>query len=294
MVKVYHLKKLIPDSKMRTLGNTYVDRKQIKLFIDHDADVYNEDNKLLMKFRKTHLPSKKMNTFYDNVIRFANLKTNNRGSASGSTRKNVRDNPKIATNIIGYFDKLSPMQKMLMRRKYTQKKLSSLRETRFLYEHPEKYKKLIPFITEIDRAYKQLVPDHYKKQKKKADETHFRIGKTAFTTITTNVNYQTTIHTDKGDDSDGFGNLIVIDKGEYTGGEICFPQYGVGVDIRAQDVLFMDVHQWHGNLPIKKKSPDATRLSVVCYLRRRVWEQSRGKSKDFFKRQTRKIRRLKY
>jgi hypothetical protein len=42
---------------------------------------------------------------------------------------------------------------------------------------------------------------------RQANETHFRIGKTAFTTITTNVNFQTTVHTDKGDDAEGFAVL---------------------------------------------------------------------------------------
>ena len=112
------------------------------------------------------------------------------------------------------------------------------------------------------------------KQLKKANETLFRIPKTSFTTITTNVNFQTSVHKDKGDDEDGFGNLSVIENGKYNGAETCFPQYGIGVDVRNGDILFMDVHEWHGNLPMVYKSKDAIRLSIVCYLRYKVWKNT--------------------
>ena len=125
-----------------------------------------------------------------------------------------------------------------------------------------------------------MTPEEYKLQRKKANETHFKIPNTSFTTVTTNVNYQTTTHTDKGDDDEGFGNLAVIERGKYTGGETCFPQYGVGVDVRNGDVLFMDVHQWHANTPIIEEKKEAekpnkfkldySRLSVVSYLRKNM------------------------
>ena len=82
-------------------------------------------------------------------------------------------------------------------------------------EFPEKYKKTIPLLKEINKLYKELAPTHYKKQYKKAKETFFRIDNTAFTTVTTNINFQTTVHTDKGDDVEGFGNLVTFQKGDY-------------------------------------------------------------------------------
>lgn len=136
------------------------------------------------------------------------------------------------------------------------------------------------------------MPDHYKRQHRKAKQTYFKIADTAFTTVTTNVNYKTAIHTDRGDDAEGFGNLVVIERGKYTGAETCFPQYGVGVNVRTGDVLFMDVHEWHGNLPIRLENKDAVRLSIVCYLRHRLWEKTRGKTKKFMKRHVATYRRL--
>jgi hypothetical protein len=141
--------------------------------------------------------------------------------------------------------------------------------------------------------YKQLVPDKYNKQKKKAIQTPFRIANTSFTTITTNVNFQTTVHTDKGDDLEGFGNLVVIENGNYIGGETCFPQYGIGVDVRNGDIIFMDVHEPHGNLPIQLETSESKRLSIVCYLRKSIWEQTKGKTRKFMEKQNKTMKNIK-
>ena len=290
-VDVYVVKKIIPDEKIPALKNTYVKPSQIKLIIKKDADVFDESGELLLRFRKDKLSKTHADEFYDNVINFARKSTNNRGSASGSGTKNVWSNPKIMTNIIGYFDTLSPKQKQLLRLQGRTLRVP-VRPTRFVADYPDKFEKLVPLVKEIDKYYKQYTPEQYAKQRKKANETHFKISGTAFTTITTNVNFRTTIHTDTGDDAEGFGNLAVIERGTYEGGETCFPQYGIGVDVRTGDVLYMNVHKAHGNLPMKNKSADATRLSIVCYLRKGVWERTRGKSRKFFETQVRTIRRI--
>jgi hypothetical protein len=278
-VTIYYLDKDISNEKMEKLSNTYVKRSQISLIIDNDADVYNADGtKLLIRFRKNKLSDKKIKDFYDNVIKFAVGRTYNRGSISGSTRKNVRENPGIMTNILGYIDGFSPNQKKTITTKNI-RSLLDVRETRFTMTYPENFKKSIPFIQEIDKYYKKYIPKCYAKQRKKANQTPFKIPNTAFTTITTNVNLQTTIHRDRGDDIDGFGNLSVIENGKYTGGETCLPQYGVGVDVRTGDILFMNVHEWHGNLPIKLEASNTKRLSIVCYLRTNLWNKTKHMTK---------------
>ena len=289
-ITIYYVDKDISNEKMENYKNKLVKPNQINLIIDDDADVYTKEGKLLLKFRKNKLPDKDVNDFYDNVIQFALKKTNNRGSASGSTKKNVYENPKIMTNIIGYFDKFSPKQKFLLKKQ--NKTLLNVRATRFVMDHPDKYKKLFPLIKDIDTLYEKYIPDKYEKQKKKANQTYFKVPNTSFTTITTNVNFQTTIHKDTGDDIEGFGNLAVIEKGKYTGGETCLPQYGIGVNVRTGDILFMDVHEWHGNLPIHLEEKDAQRLSIVCYLRKNVWEKTKNKTKKFMIHHNKTIKNL--
>jgi hypothetical protein len=278
-ITIYHVDKNIPDDKMDKLKNTFVNPSQIQLIIEHDADVYDANGDLLLKFRKNKLTQSNIDAFYDNVIDFAKTPSTNRGSTSGSKLKNIADNPKIMTNILGYMDTFSPKQKFMMKTQGKHIKLR-VRETRFNMDYPTEFNKAKSLIQEIDKYYKQYAPEYYKKQKHKADQTNFKIDDTSFTTITTNLNFRTSIHKDKGDDAEGFGNLTVIQRGNYTGGETCFPQYGVGVDVREGDVLFMNVHKWHGNLPMKFENKDALRLSIVCYLRVNVWKNTIGISKQ--------------
>jgi len=272
--------------------NTYVQRSQIDKIIDHDADVYvrigegeNVSEKLLLRFRKGVLSPEKRNAFYENVIDFAHFTTENRGNASGNNgKRGVKFNKSVKSNILGFFDRWSPSQKRRFRDHGIRADID-IRPCRFNMENPEKYKRLLPLLKEIDEWYKRLVPEQYAKQYRKARSIpEFRIDGTAFTTITTNVNYRTTIHRDKGDDQEGFGNLVVLERGKYKGGETCFPKYGLGINVREGDVLFMDVHEPHGNLPIQnleaapgEKEP--IRLSIVCYLRKKIWDNTRGKTR---------------
>lgn len=279
-VTIYIVDKDYDDSKLPSVLGKKLKRDKIKTIIEEDADVFTKDGKLLIRFRKHKLNKENIEDFYSNAIQFATQTTSNRGSASASKKKNLDENPKIMTNIMGYFDTLAPSQKLLLKRQG--KKISiTTRETRFNMDYPEKFKKLLPLIKEIDKYYEEYIPENYGKQIKKAKQTPFRIADTAFTTITTNVNFQTAVHTDKGDDAEGFGNLAVIERGKYKGGETCLPQYGIGVDVRTQDILYMDVHEAHGNLPLILETPDAQRLSIVCYLRHNIWKQTKGKTKKF-------------
>ena len=293
-INIYTVAKNLTDEEMELRMNRYVDKKDINTIIrNHDCDVYTEEGKLLMRFRTNVLTKKNTNQFYDNVVKFAHNTSSNRGSTSGAEtkKKHVGTNPHVMSNIFGYFDKWSPSQKFVFK-KLGKKPLVDVRETRFNMESPEKYKKTIPLLREINKLYKKLAPEYYKKQYKKAKETHFRIDNTSFTTVTTNINFRTTVHTDKGDDVEGFGNLVTFENGSYSGAETCFPQYGIGIDVREHDFLLMDVHQPHGNLPIVLNTPDTERMSIVCYLRKGVWEKTRNKTKKFFEKHRRTMKNM--
>lgn len=278
------------DEEMKSLENTFIKPSDIVTILRDDATVYTEDGKLLLLFRKKKLTGSQ--EFYDVIADYMKKHpSTNRGTASGSTTKNTRENPKIQTTITGYFDRWSPIHKYLFKKKGIATPIE-VRETAFLADHPDEFAKMVPFIEQIDRMYKKYLPEYYEKQYKKAKETHFKIGDTSFSTVTINKNFRTTIHKDKGDDPVGFGNLATIQRGKYTGGETCFPQYGIGVDVREGDILLMDVHEWHANLPIQLEE-DAVRMSVVCYLRKKVWERTRHKSRAFMKRHNQTVKNLK-
>jgi len=277
-ITVYIVDKDYDDEMLKKVISKKLKKNQIKDIIDDDSNVYTKDGKLLLKFRKNKLNKKNIDDFYDNIIDFANSKTTTRGTASGMNTSNLAKNPAVMTNIFGFFDIISPRQRFILKQQGKTLKINA-RECKFNMDNPEKYKKTLPLIKQIDEYYEKYAPENYKAQRKKANQTQFKIQGTSFTTVTTNVNFQIAVHTDKGDDNDGFGNLAVIERGKYKGGETCFPQYGVGVDVRNGDVLFMDVHQAHGNLPLELETKDAVRLSIVCYLRKQLWSNTKGKSK---------------
>ena len=144
--------------------------------------------------------------------------------------------------------------------------------------------------------FQKLIPNAYEKQLNQANKKpHLKIPDTCFSTITINRNFRTALHRDAGDYKEGFGNLTVIERGKYHGGYTVFPQFGVGVDVRANDFVAMDVHQWHSNTPIYETEEDKkfnanlepafkdnpevgtvgiyekyTRLTFVCYLREKI------------------------
>jgi len=296
-VTVYTVKKNFDDEKMEKKMNTFLKRDNIDTIITDDADVYGEDGKLLLRFRKNVLPREHVDAFYDNVINFAKNKSGLRASASGSKKMGYSDK-KVMSNIFGYFDTWSPGQKAVFKKRGKTPSVT-VRECRFNMDYPEEYKKTIPLIKDIDELYAKMTPEQYKIQRRMANQTHFKIPGTSFTTVTTNVNYTTTVHQDVGDCVDGFGNLVVIEKSEgsepgkgYEGAETCFPQYGIGVDVRTGDVLFMDVHQPHANLPMIKKDEDAIRLSIVCYLRTNVWLRTKNRTRRFYETHNRTVRNL--
>ena len=287
------VEKIMTDKEIENYKGKEIKHSMIKIIIREDTDVYTNDNILLCRFRKNVLNPKKVNDFFENVIDFAMNVTTNRGTTSGQkkTKKNVKNNPKVMSNILGYIDGFSPSQKANMKKKNIYPMLD-VRESRFNIENPEKYDKVYPLLKQIDSLYKKYIPTYYKKQRQKADETYYKIKDTSFTTITTNINFKTRLHKDRGDDEEGFGNLVVIEDGYYEGSETCFPQYGIGFDVRQNDILFMNVHEWHANLPMKPENKNVRRLSIVCYLRLNVWKITKNINQNILKKHNNVVRQL--
>jgi hypothetical protein len=103
---VYHVDKEYDDVKLEKVLNTFVKPQHIKMIIDEDADVYNKEGVLLLKFRKNALNiDAHIQAFYDNIIKFAKTTSSNRGNATGSKNRNLASNPKVMSNIFGYFDR---------------------------------------------------------------------------------------------------------------------------------------------------------------------------------------------
>lgn len=267
-VPVYVVRKVLSDEETNTLKSKFMEEKHFPVVLKEDADVYDEEGNPIVRFRKNVLSKSKVDDAYDALKEFMKKTTTDRGIASGSEKGlGTGEKTPVMSNILGYFDKWSISQKSTFKRSGI-KAPGPCRLCTFNVKFPEKWKKVVPLIEEIDAQYEKLCPKEHAGQRKAAKSTPFHIKGTAFSTVTTNLNFRTAAHTDSGDWPEGFGNLVVIEhgspyKGNYTG----FPQYGIAVDCRSCDFLAMDVHQVHGNTPMIPADETSQRLSLVSYLR---------------------------
>lgn len=267
-MKTYNLKKQLTDEQTEKLKGKYLNDKNYDLLITEDADGYDINGNLLFRFRKNAIPLETLmlgvNSFKDSIEL-----TESRGYASGSSHKRIRKDGsvsnitvgnKVESGSVGFMDSSAMV-------KYC-------RKTAFAKNYFDKFKAGIPFVKFIDDKYKELCPIHYAKQKAIAQGTNqnYVIGDTAFTTVTVNKNFRTAVHQDAGDYPDGFGNLIAYREGDWTGGYFCLPQYKVAIDLQNTDILFVDVHKWHGNTDFINTNEDWLRISFVLYYREYMYK----------------------
>jgi hypothetical protein len=327
-IKTYVLDKVMSDEEIKAREGTYFDKGKCTI-ITHDADVYGKDpdapsgKRLLAKFRKGVFSKDLTDLAWDAFYRAA-APSRNRGAAAGpidlkseywKKRKPVdvskwsarytQDgktskmlvNNNVFSSVLGYFE-ATPFMKL------------PCRLTSYTQNYFQNYKKGIPYIQAIDQEFKHLIPDRHALQLKRVKDTpDYQIADTAFSSVTINRNFRTALHQDAGDFKDGYGNLSVIERGKYHGGETLFPQYGVGFDLRSGDFIAMDVHQWHCNTALYETPEDKnynktlppvysnssatgtlgsehafTRISFVCYLREKLHDCDRKETQQYYKR----------
>jgi hypothetical protein len=248
-----------------------------KTLITYDADIYDkESGKCLAKFRKGIIPISLQRVAYENLLKAA-TSTDSRGMAGGKDEEDNRSSglrvrkdgttskQTIAKNFVnsgiaGFYDRSV--------------RFPNCRLTAFTRHHFENFKQAYPIVKYVDNKYKELMPEYYKKQRTIADKTSkdFVIPDTSFTTVTVNKNYITAAHRDSGDFKEGFGNLVALREGKYTGCYLTLVRWGIGFDMQRGDLLLMDVHKVHGNTPMVSLEPGATRLSLVMYYRENMYK----------------------
>jgi hypothetical protein len=312
-IKKITVHKIISDDDMKQLHGLFIDESYVKYpVIKSNIDVYylddNGEEKLLLKFRKKMITDNELKLGWNSYKDLAKP-SRGRGASAGPIdpdnnywkKRNLVNTSKWST---GYLKKDGEPSKMRVNNQVFSNPIGFFSEnknfcnlpcrlTHFTRTYFDNYKQGIPFLQKIDSLYSQLIPDKYKKQLDRANlKPHLKIDGTSFSTITINRNFRTALHKDKGDFEEGFGNLTVIERGKYHGGYTVLPQFGVAVDVRNNDFLAMDVHQWHSNTEIYETEEDIkynesipkayndnidvgtigidklyTRLTFVCYLR---------------------------
>jgi hypothetical protein len=288
---ILYLTKLISDEEAeRTLAGKHLGENSFDHLLQTDGDVIDAGTgEYLVRFRKHRLSPHDCRVAYQN-LRSAASHTDNRGMAAGEipadatvikrggetvilgdrsrtryrqakpdgTLSNTNRAVTVQSGIIGFFDR-NP-------------RIPFCRQTAFNIQHGDKYEAALPFIQQISEQFRLLMPERWAAQKSEVEKVSpdFIIPGTVFSTITVNKNWQTAVHQDAGDLRAGFGVMTALRAGKFDGCFLCFPQYRVAVDMQSTDVLLADVHQWHGNTPIRGISPRYERVSCVFYVREKM------------------------
>lgn len=268
-MKTYKLKRKLDDKQAAKLKTKYLDKSHYDILVTGDADGYDaQTGQLLFRFRKNAIPFDLLKQGYEAFKGSIEL-TESRGAASGSSHKRIRKDGsvsnitvgnKVESGSVGYMDKNAMVH--------------YCRKTAFAKKYFDDFKAGVPFVQYVDKLYEELCPEHYAKQKAIALGTNqnYVIDGTSFTTVTVNKNFRTAVHKDAGDYQEGFGNLIVYREGDYGGGYFVLPEYGVAIDLHNTDILFVDVHKWHGNTEYTNCSDDWLRISFVMYYREYMYK----------------------
>lgn len=262
------LKQHYTDKQVEKLKKTFLNENCYDQLITEDTDAYSLNGQLLFKFRKNRIPLGILKTGTD-AFKGSIEWTEGRGAASGYSGKrilkdgtvsNITVGKLVESGNVGYMDSSAMIR--------------YCRKTAFAKNYFDKFKTGIPFIQEVDNLYKELCPGYHARQMKIVDATdvNYRIADTSFTTVTVNRNFQTAVHKDSGDFQKGFGNLCVYREGDWLGSYFCLPEYRVAVDMNNCDILFVDVHKWHGNTPFINLKENDLRIAFVMYYREYMYK----------------------
>lgn len=280
-MEIYKLKKQLTDTQAEKLKAKFLDEKNYDLLITNDADGYDINGNLLFRFRKNAIPLETLKLGYESFKKSI-ISGGGRGIAAGGyinrikkdgTVSNFDTSPIVESGNVGFMD-ARPGSGVV----------ATCRKTAFARQYFDEFKQGIPFVQYIDKKYEELCPQHYTKQISIARGTNknYVIDNTSFTTVTVNKNFRTAVHKDAGDFPDGFGNLIVYREGNWDGGYFCLPQYKVAIDLQNTDILFVDVHQWHGNTEFLNMDENSLRISFVLYYREYMYKCEQPE-KELFK-----------
>ncbi len=264
-MRTIKLSKKLTDEQSEAMTGKLLTQDFPELIIDYDCDAIDADTgKVIFKFRKGIIPANIAASAYKSLRKAATPTANRASATEGNAKPRMRQDGVVSntmlvspanSGIIGYFDRYP--------------RTPYCRTTAWTMANFDMFKKAYPIIKFVDNKYAELMPEEYKLQRDTANITSpdFVIKDTAFTTVTVNKNWQTAVHTDKGDFEGGFGNLVVLRAGRYEGGHFCVVPYRVGINMNNLDLLLVDVHVEHGNTPIVKLDANAERLSLVMYYR---------------------------
>jgi len=289
------LDKIMGDAEAAKLLGTFVKSGDCKHIIkNRSIDVYDKTNhKLIVSIRKGAIPKEHRDNAYDSICASAmKNKTNSRGVASGKLNFDklppgvveIVEPDKFKSQVVyddGYVTnyKISNKVNSMICGYYNYPFGKGKDETAFTRSNPTLWHNFKQTIVYLDYLFRYLYDSKWQKQNEQIGSSPYRIEDTVFSTVTVNLNFQTAIHLDKGDLKDGYSIFFLCKEGKWEGGYLCYPQYGVAIEVEERDFVIMNPHEYHGNSEfmvngLHEAIPDHEmikrdyrRLSFVLYFR---------------------------
>lgn len=276
------------DAETEAMRNTFANRSDYDqgYLVDEDALIIGPDE-VIARLVTGCLDAGLVKETAD-YLRTVHGDGSNRGSISGKDSMMYRERPDGSFA----FTKVVPpsiIKPMRERNEFTDfvgwmdaskrgDRYTECRETAWSLESPEVLEAARPFVKEVDRVYREELPEHWQRQREFMDRVSpdFKFNDSVFSTVTVNRNKRTTYHYDAGDFRGGMGNLVVLDSD--GSGPLVMPRYRLALLPRPTDVLLMNVHEMHGNGIFTGE-----RLTAVLYAREHIDEcggELAGKSEE--------------
>ena len=266
--------------------------------IQTDCDLYNRDTgEIIFSFKKNVIDDTHYNNLHKGIINHARTISNNRGNSAGKVSitglNKHQENWKPEAHPVELVDKngiKTETQSSSSFFKYADGRLSKrarsnnvmssaiggfdknagnpCRLTHYTKNNLQKYVSVFPLCEKISELYFSYFPNKWYSQFNKYEQCpkEFVIPNTNFSTITLNCDFRTATHVDKGDAKEGLTCFTILKNGEFTGGELIFPEYNIAVNVCQGDLLIFDPHQIHCNNPLQGSG----RVSFVFYLRNKM------------------------
>tara|TARA_R110000850_G_scaffold32649_5_gene89894 strand:- start:841 stop:1752 length:912 start_codon:yes stop_codon:yes gene_type:complete len=281
-----------------------INKTEHGFFIDNVAMIFNESIKVLdheteevvAVFLKGVLPRDPID---EKLVKVSKSISNNRGNASGKMdikyhadnidyfidKPDLEQGKKIAMDGTSTRSSAYPVRKdgtLIRRTRCNNVKSVSVgsfnatntkggetpcRLTNWTQRNAGSLASLDPILKEAENQFKIHIPEKYQEQKDFCEKIKkWVIRDSIFSTITLNYDFRTASHTDKGDLKTGLTCFAVREYGEWEGGELCFPDYDFGVNVREGDLLLFNPHLCHCNRELKGEG----RMSMVLYCRQKL------------------------
>lgn len=240
---------------------------------NEDVKVMGPDGELICVVLRNVFDLKELK-YYWPIIRKMNMKTENRGTASGAvavprikqdgTKSRTTRVPKgfeAISGVIGYYPRYP--------------RIPFCRQCAWNQEHPEEFSRLLPMFKRVNDLHQEHAPYSWELQNEWAQKTSkdFIIPGTIYTTVTVNKNFRTAAHLDAKNLREGMAPMLLMRSGQFTGGKVVLPEWRTAVNLGQGDlIIFRNMIDYHGNTPINPITEKYTRCTLVFYYREEMYK----------------------